>query len=337
MTITAVQEKTAPPAMHIRSYIRLARLDHWIKTLLVVPGIVVALALNHSRFTPQLLWKLLFGLAAASVIASSNYVLNEVMDAPFDRFHPTKCNRPIPLGQVNPSVALAQWILLAVVGFALAIPVSVPFTLSLVALWIMGCIYNIPPIRSKDIPYIDVLTEALNNPIRMFAGWLIVTPFTIAPSSLLLSYWMAGCYFMALKRYAEVLNLKTDNRLAQYRSSLAHFTAQGLLVSVMFYSCASMLFFGAFLMRYRLELVLSFPLVSLVMAIYLSLAFKPDSAVEHPEKLYRQRNLMLAVVACAAVMAICLVVDMPALYKIFAPTAPVSRAYGWLYSEINGR
>jgi len=52
-------------------------------------------------------------------------------------------------------------------------------------------------------------------------------------------------------------------------------------------------------MRYRLELVLSFPLIAVVMAIYFSLAFKHDSPAEHPEKLYRERKLMLAVVSCA--------------------------------------
>ena len=49
-----------------------------------------------------------------------------------------------------------------------------------------------------------------------------------------------------------------------------------------------MLFLGAFVMRYRLELILAFPLVALVMAIYLGLAFKPESAVVNPEKLYRE-------------------------------------------------
>ena len=45
----------------------------------------------------------------------------------------------------------------------------VPFTLTVLALWVMGCVYNIPPVRSKDLPYLDVLSEAINNPIRMLA------------------------------------------------------------------------------------------------------------------------------------------------------------------------
>ena len=88
-----------------------------------------------------------------------------------------------------------------------------------------------------------------------------------------------------------------------------------------------MLFFGAFLMRYRVELVLSFPFIAVVMTIYFVLAFKRDSPVEHPEKLYREWKLMLAVGSCAAVMTVCLVVDMPWINNFFTPTAPVSGAY----------
>ena len=59
-------------------------------------------------------------------------------------------------------------------------------------------------------------------------------------------------------------------------------SVERLLVSIMFYGSAAMLFLGAFVMRYRLELILAFPLVALVMAMYLDLSFKEDSAVQRP-------------------------------------------------------
>jgi hypothetical protein len=62
--------------------------------------------------------------------------------------------------------------------------------------------------------------------------------------------------------------------------------------------------------------------VALVMSIYLALAFKPDSAVQAPEKLYREPMLMAVVIVCAALMTTLLFVDIPALYRIFAPTLP---------------
>jgi hypothetical protein len=83
-----------------------------------------------------------------------------------------------------------------------------------------------------------------------------------------------------------------------------------------------MLFLGAFVMRYRLELILAFPLVAVVMAIYLELSFKKDSAAQRPEGLYREPKLMVAVIVCFATMAALMLVNIPVLQDIFAPTAP---------------
>jgi decaprenyl-phosphate phosphoribosyltransferase len=186
----------------------------------------------------------------------------------------------------------------------------------------MGCIYNIPPVRSKDLPYVDVLSEAVNNPLRMLAGWFIVGPDAMAPGSLLCSYWMAGCYFMAVKRFAEYRMIDSAPQAAAYRRSFAYYNEQRLLVSIMFYGSAAMLFLGAFVVRYKLELILSFPLIALVMAMYLSIAFKADSAAQAPEKLYREGWLVASVTACAITMTALFFADLPILHQLVAPTAP---------------
>ena len=308
-----------------RGHLSIARVDHWFKNVFVLPGIVVALGTDPGIDRTGLGWRIAIGFLAVCLIASSNYTLNELIDAPFDKHHPTKHKRPVPSGQVSIPLGYAQWVALMLAGVAVARSVSVPFMLTVLALWVMGCVYTIPPVRSKDLPYVDVLSEAINNPIRMLAGWFIVTDSTIAPSSLLLSYWMIGCYFMALKRYAEFRNINNPGRAAAYRKSFAHFTADRLLVAVMFYGSAAMLFFGAFCMRYRLELILAFPAIALVMAVYLSVAMKENSAAQNPERLYREPGLMAAVVTASLVIVILLAVDLPVMQRIFTPTAPTSR------------
>ncbi len=172
------------------------------------------------------------------------------------------------------------------------------------------------------MPYIDVLSESVNNPLRMLAGWFIGSTTTFAPASLLLSYWMVGCYFMAIKRYAEYREIGDRSAAVAYRKSFAFYTPERLIVSVMFYGSAAMLFLGAFVMRYRLELILAFPLIALVMAMYLDLSFKKDSAVQRPEGLYREPKLMAAVIVCAVAMAGLMLTDIPAMQRIFSPTAP---------------
>jgi 4-hydroxybenzoate polyprenyltransferase len=304
------------------AHVQIARIDHWVKNVFVIPGIVVAVSLDP-RHAGALSWtRLLLGCLATCLIASSNYVINEVMDAPFDLSHPTKRLRPTPSGRVSVPLAYLEWLALMAIGLTLAVRVSAPFTYTMLALWLMGCAYNISPLRTKDLPYLDVLSESVNNPLRLLAGWFIVTTAIIPPASLLLCYWMIGCYFMALKRFAEYRDIADVRVAAAYRKSFAYYTDRKLLTSVMFYSSAGMLFFGAFMMRYRLELVASIPFVALVMAVYLGLSFKPDSVVQRPEGLYREPALMACVAACSIVMLIMLVVDIPLLHVLFTPTAP---------------
>lgn len=306
-----------------RAHAAIARVDHWVKNVFVLPGIVVALTLNRLPLNWAVVERSLLGLLAVGLAASSNYVINELCDAPFDRFHPIKKNRPVPSGQVIVGLAYAEWVLLGAASLWLGWRVAPGLGWVLAALLAMGCAYNLRPLRTKDVPYVDVVTEAVNNPLRLLAGWLMVTS-TVPPVSLLASYWLVGCYFMALKRYAEYRHLQRDGSVARYRASLAYFTPEKLLYSVVFYAAGSMLFFGAFLMRYRLELVLTFPLVALVMAVYFAMAFRPESPAEHPEKLYRDWKLMTATAACVACMVVCLAVDMPWLETMFPPTAPVA-------------
>jgi decaprenyl-phosphate phosphoribosyltransferase len=314
---TSKQSGRAP----LWAYIRMARVDHWVKNVFVLPGVLVALSIEPHRISSLNWWDLLIGLLAVCLISSSNYVLNELLDAPFDRFHPAKSQRAAASGGVNRSLGYLEWIALLIAGLALSWRISTPFVLVMAALWVMGCIYNVPPVRTKDVAYLDVLSEAINNPLRMLAGWYLTRTEAVPIASLLISYWMIGCYFMAIKRYAEYRELQ-DGHLTRYRKSFAAYSEQALLVSIMFYGSHAMLFFGGFIVRYRLELILSFPLVALVMAIYLWLAFKKDSAVQHPEGLYKEPALMIPVVACAVVMIALLFIDLPFLHDMFRATTP---------------
>ena len=304
----------------LKGHIQIARIDHWVKNVFVLPGILIAISLDRSVSNLKLIENIILGIVSVCLIASSNYVLNEVLDAPSDRMHPTKHARPVPSGRVKIPIAYVQWILLMIAGMALSLAVSNNFSITMGALWIMGCVYNIPPIRTKDLPHLDVLSEAINNPLRMLAGWYMTLTYLLPPASLLISYWMVGCYFMAIKRLAEYREIGNAQQSAAYRKSFAFYTESRLLVSIMFYGTNAMLFFGTFLMRYRMELILSFPFIALVMAIYLAMAFKDDSAAQRPEKLYREPWLMVSVLSCALVMTALLFVDVPILHQIFVPS-----------------
>lgn len=159
----------------MHKYIRIMRLDHWIKQMFIIPGCVAALFLTHSSFSSLSLISFVIGFLAVSFIASANYVINEYLDAEFDRFHPTKKYRSVVSENVNGKIVWILWGCLTALGFGLSSLICTPFLLSNVWLWVMGILYNVKPFRTKDIPILDVLSESVNNAIRLLLGWFIVS------------------------------------------------------------------------------------------------------------------------------------------------------------------
>lgn len=308
-------------------YVQIARPDHWFKNVFMLFGVVLAVFYSPEIFHSVSLFlssakNVLVGLASVCLIVSSNYVINEILDAPTDRSHPTKCKRPIPSGKVFLPAAYAEWILLGIAGLWVAWTLNLPFFYSGAVLLLMGCLYNIPPIRTKEWIYIDVLSESVNNPLRLLLGWYLILPNQVPPLSLLLSYWMVGAFFMATKRFAEYRWIHNPEIAAKYRKSFKYYTEESLLVSMFIYAIASALFLGVFIVRYRLELILSVPLLAGFYGYYLYIGLKPDSPVQNPEHLYRERGLMLYLIFCMAVFGVLMFWNVPCLYEYFNVETP---------------
>ena len=301
----------------IEDYVALARPDHWFKNVFMVIGIILAYFYRPGVLGSFPIGTAVWAFFATCLVASSNYVLNEILDAPQDRHHPLKRNRPVAGGRVHVSWAYCEWLLLGVVGLAMAFTVNWAFFATASLLWLMGLAYNVPPIRAKEVPYVDVLSESINNPLRLALGWYVVGVAAIPPLSLLISYWMVGAFFMATKRFAEYRSIDNPVRAGAYRSSFRHYDHNRLLVSMFFYVTAAALFLGVFIVRYHLELILSVPLIAGFFAYYLRLALEPNSPVETPEKLYRQWPLMIYLGLCLAVFVVLMLIRITALYEWF--------------------
>src|SRR3954463_7780171 len=126
----------------------------------------------------------------------------------------------------------------------MASAVNRPFFLASLFLLVMGVVYNVRPVRSKDLPYVDVLSESINNPIRLLLGWFAVTDAEVPPVSLLIAYWMIGAFFMATKRFAEYRSIGDTAAAGAYRSSFLHYNEERLLLSMVFYAISFALFLG---------------------------------------------------------------------------------------------
>jgi decaprenyl-phosphate phosphoribosyltransferase len=301
----------------IRPYVQIARIDHWFKNAFMLLGVVLAIFYAPRLASWSSLWPLALAFAATCLTASSNYVLNELLDGPTDKLHPKKRFRPVPSGQVVPGVAYAEWLALGAAGVGLSFTINKYFGMSAVALWLLGVSYNVPPVRTKEWPYLDVISESANNAVRLLLGWFALLTTAFPPVSLLLSYWMVGAFFMATKRYAEYRHIANPEVAAGYRKSFRHYTEEYLLLSIVFYATTSALFAGIFIVRYHLELILFVPLAAGMFTYYLRIGMRPNSPVQNPEKLYTERGFFAYMVVCFTIFVLLMFTRIPVLYNWF--------------------
>ena len=306
----------------IKGYIEIARIDHWFKNVFMFFGVILAIFHDPSSIGLKNIPDFILAVLATCLIASSNYVLNEIQDSKFDRVHPKKKFRPIPSGRVNIPIALAEWIVLALIGFFIAFLINFPLFCTAFAFWLMGILYNIPPVRLKDIPHLDVLSESVNNPIRLLLGWFAVNPTGVPSISLLLAYWFIGSFFMASKRFSEYRLINNAELSAKYRKSFSFYNDTRLLVIMFFYATLFAFFFGIFILRYHFELILMTPIVAGFISYYVNISFKKDSAVQRPEKLYQEKALMTFAGVCILGFLILLFTSIPILYDWFNVSQP---------------
>ena len=315
MSLTVALERRLSPS--VWAYVQIARVDHWFKNAFMLLGVILAAFYQPEVVAWRSLWPLFIAVLATCLVASSNYVINELLDGPRDRLHPQKKHRPVPSGRVRPAIAYAEWLGLAAIGFALAATINTYFLASAVFLWVMGVAYNVPPLRTKEWPYLDVLSESVNNPIRLLLGWFALVATQVPPVSLLIAYWMVGAFFMGMKRYAEYRHIGDRKVAAAYRHSFAWYTEERLLVSVLFYATTCALFAGIFIVRYHLELILFAPFAAGMFAYYLQIGMLPDSPVQNPEKLYKQRGFFAYMVFCTLLFILLMFTSIPVMYDLF--------------------
>lgn len=307
----------------LHDYLVIARLDHATKHVFILPGVILAYMLRGVH-TPSPVTSITLGLIVTLCVASANYVINEWLDRDFDKFHPTKSHRAAVRSELQGGIVMLEWASLLAVGLACAYLDSKTMYFIATVFALQGIVYNVSPLRTKDIAFFDVISESINNPLRLIIGWVMIDPTTLPPGSVILMYWSGGAFLMAAKRLSEYREIAASHGgdhgrehgkelLARYRSSFAGYSETSLTISCFVYALFAVFFLAVFLIKYRIEYLLTVPIVIALFAYYMVIAMRPESSAQRPEKLFRERGLVALAVLLSAAFLVTSFVHIPLL------------------------
>ncbi|MBK7215580.1 MAG: decaprenyl-phosphate phosphoribosyltransferase [Candidatus Promineofilum sp.] len=179
--------------------IRSMRPRQWPKNAFVF----VALLFDRKFFDPASVVPVVIAFVLLCLMSGAVYLMNDLADIESDRQHPTKRNRPLPSGRLNPRVAGAAAVLLA--AFSLVAGYLLKWELAAILL-----IYLVSQIaytfRLKHVVLIDVLTIAAGFVLRIAAGVVVIDVERFSPWLYIFGGFLA--LFMALgKRRHELVLL----------------------------------------------------------------------------------------------------------------------------------
>jgi len=150
--------------LHMLKILKLIRIEQWIKNLLIFSVPIFAIEFKFQLFFDLL--KVFFGF---SLIASSGYIVNDIIDIESDKNHYRKKERMLASGKISISNAKIIFLIIFLIGSAVLFSVSNALLfLSLIYL-ILSILYSK---YLKYIKFIDLITIATFFVIRVFLGSL---------------------------------------------------------------------------------------------------------------------------------------------------------------------
>jgi len=192
----AVDEVGAPRSsgQNVRLVARALRLHQWAKNLLLFAPVLAA-----HRAGGLVLLHAMLGFCAFSLCASSVYLLNDLVDLPHDRAHPTKCRRPFASGALD--LTLAPALIAVLLGLTGLIMLFLPPAFMLMLLGYYVCTLSYSFVLKRQMVW-DVILLAGLYTIRIFAGGA-ATSIQVSPWLLAFAMFLFFC-LAVVKRLTEL-------------------------------------------------------------------------------------------------------------------------------------
>jgi len=186
-----------------RVYLKALRPHQWMKNILIFLPMLAAHAITASNIAASA-----FGFVSFCLIASSAYVVNDLLDLDADRQHPRKRTRPFASGRIP--IAHATWMAAGLLsgGFGIAAALGGTVLLVMIGYYALTTAYSLW-LKRRMVVDICVLTGLYT--IRIIAGG--------AATGLPLSVWLlAFSIFLffalaAVKRQAELVDMAQRREL----------------------------------------------------------------------------------------------------------------------------
>ncbi|MFZ5366168.1 MAG: UbiA family prenyltransferase [Patescibacteria group bacterium] len=278
-------------------YIEILRPSYWFKNFVVYLGGLASIFYHKPESDMWFLFsRLSFAFILACLISSVNYIVNGLADEKTDSFHPLKGKRAIPNQRVSKRFLYGIMFFLLLTSSALALIVFGQKVFQfLFLLFLAGLLYNLKPIRLKDRFVLDVISESVNNPLRILIGWFAVREsFIFPPLSFLFLFWTSGAILMSTKRYAELKFLSEKFPKAipfHYRNSYRYYRLGNIFLITILYFLLTLCLFGYFAIIYKPRLLLALPLL-LFLFIWLVVLMEDEKGLlKEPENLFFKKPL----------------------------------------------
>ena len=192
------------------SFIKLIRLHQWVKNLLLFVPMILGKLYGLDQFPD-----LVLAFISFSLMASSFYIFNDLLDIESDRQHAYKKFRPFAAGEISIQSGIIIFPLLIFASIFLSWNLSFNFQIILILYAISTFMYSQ---QFKRVPILDIFFLSYLYVLRIMAGALIINADI---SSWLITFSVFFFLFLAsLKRYIEI-NKSSDSSLSS-RGYVSH-------------------------------------------------------------------------------------------------------------------
>ena len=143
--------------------IKTARPRQWVKNL----ALFTTILFTGQLFVPKLFNATVLGFIAFCFLSSSNYIFNDLLDAPRDRRHPFKKYRPIAAGLLPPGIAIVTSVVFLLAGLVISYQLGRSFFILAGVFIFLQYTYTLV---LKHVSVIDILAITTAYFLRVYAG-----------------------------------------------------------------------------------------------------------------------------------------------------------------------